>query len=323
MFNKVYQFLKGIARIILPEKIRALISYSDHVVSVRHRRHLRAVHIEKEKVVLPVIVFNFSFGCNLKCEHCGTFSPYRSGLVPKEELLESFDLWSQKIQPVEIHVSGGEPFLHPDIKEVVIHLKKAWPHANLMIISNGLLLPNISDDVFQTLAGLKVKIRISKHFSDKKHEEILNNVTHRLTTFGIQNWILDSTVNWLVYYPLDDRGLPIPSRSNPKAAWSRCYIKYNAFILGHHLWRCSGIGEIQHGIQNGCLTSPEWLPALNHHAVSCDQSVQDILQYLHLGVIPECTLCREDCVYIKPCQISPQKLKEIQSLLAKDNQNSK
>jgi hypothetical protein len=235
-------------------------------------------------------------------------------MCSKEELLDSFTIWSQKLLPKEIAIGGGEPFLHPNYEELLLEIRRLWSKAKIMVISNGLLLPQVSDTTLKILAKNDISVRISQHIPDKKHHELLQDQQSRLTALGIRCCFFPSEQHWRVSYKLDEHGIPLPLLSNPHRAYAHCCSRPCVFIRKRTLWRCNILAEIYHGVQNGYLP-PAWNMALKHRYMTSNDVNKDILEYLHGSVMKECTLCRDDFTHVEPCQIPKEQLYEIKSLI--------
>jgi hypothetical protein len=86
--------------------------------------------------------------CNLNCKGCGHFCPvatpqnaelsqYRSDLHRLRQLFRNIRM---------IRLMGGEPLLHPDPGAFVIATRAAFPRTRLRVVTNGILLPQASQD---------------------------------------------------------------------------------------------------------------------------------------------------------------------------------
>ena len=86
------------------------------------RLHYRGDKMKCERTELTI-----THRCTLKCKLCGAYSPYYSP-TPHwrgEELQSYVDKYFEVVDSVEkMTISGGEPFLHPDLPELVKYLNK-------------------------------------------------------------------------------------------------------------------------------------------------------------------------------------------------------
>ena len=74
--------------------------------------------------------------CNLSCAYCNEYDDV-SKPVPEETVLRRIDYLAE-LGTTVITISGGEPLLHPDLDEIVAHIRRRGIIAGL--ITNGYLL---------------------------------------------------------------------------------------------------------------------------------------------------------------------------------------
>ena len=91
--------------------------------------------------------------CNLKCKGCGhmsnkippqfpDFEQYRKDLAR----LKTF-FWGVK----RFRLMGGEPLLNPQLPEYIRETRRTFPDANIRVVSNGLLIPTVNDEIFYAM----------------------------------------------------------------------------------------------------------------------------------------------------------------------------
>src|SRR5215472_15021823 len=74
--------------------------------------------------------------CNLDCGYCNEYDQV-SKLVPLEEMKRRLDYLAAMGTSV-ITISGGEPLMHPQLEEIIRHIRKHRMIAGM--ITNGFLL---------------------------------------------------------------------------------------------------------------------------------------------------------------------------------------
>lgn len=104
--------------------------------------------------------------CNLNCRGCYHFSS-----LAEEEYLD-FKEYSRDIKQLstlfhgemeEILLLGGEPLLHPDLSEFMIETRTYFPKGTIKILSNGILLPNLSDSFWEALRTTGTELWLTKY----------------------------------------------------------------------------------------------------------------------------------------------------------------
>lgn len=74
--------------------------------------------------------------CNLSCAYCNEFDKH-SAPVPIDEMLRRIDRLAE-LGTTAVHLSGGEPLLHPDLDQIVRRIRQRGMLAGLL--TNGFLL---------------------------------------------------------------------------------------------------------------------------------------------------------------------------------------
>jgi MoaA/NifB/PqqE/SkfB family radical SAM enzyme len=74
--------------------------------------------------------------CNLSCAYCNEYDDF-SKPVPTLEMFRRIDRLAQ-LGALSVHLSGGEPLLHPDFDKIILHIRQHNMCAG--ILTNGYLL---------------------------------------------------------------------------------------------------------------------------------------------------------------------------------------
>ena len=112
---------------------------------------------------LDYIEFWATRHCNLNCKGCSACSPIKQKWFLNLSSL-SADLSRMKfldINILNINVLGGEPLLHPKITEIFSLVKNFYPHTNLGLLTNGLLLPTMPEDFWHSCQEFNVMIKVT------------------------------------------------------------------------------------------------------------------------------------------------------------------
>jgi MoaA/NifB/PqqE/SkfB family radical SAM enzyme len=208
--------------------------------SVRLRRQLRFVRSRARELMKigkalvstkhPFLVHIIPMRrCNLDCGYCNEYDEV-SKPVPLAEMKLRLDLLADMGTSM-ITISGGEPLLHPELEEVIRHMRKHGMYTGM--ITNGFLL---SKDRIETLndAGLEyLQISIDNVTPDKVSKKSLKT--------------LDSRLEWLSQYAVFQVNINSVLGSGVKNPEDALQIAHRAVELGF----TSTVGIIHDG--NGQL----------------------------------------------------------------------
>src|ERR1700726_3330448 len=114
--------------------------------------------------------------CNLDCGYCNEYDDV-SKPVPLEEMKRRLDLLADMGTSM-ITISGGEPLMHPELEQIIRHIRKRGMIAGM--ITNGFLL---SKERISTLneAGLEhLQISIDNLVPDEVSKKSLKTLDIRL-----------------------------------------------------------------------------------------------------------------------------------------------
>src|ERR1700744_1267837 len=155
--------------------------------SVKWRRRARFVRSRTREVLKigkalvstkhPILVHIIPMRrCNLDCGYCNEYDSV-SKPVPLEEMKKRLDILADMGTSI-ITISGGEPLMHPELEEVIRHIRKRGMIAGM--ITNGFLL---SKERIATLnaAGLEhLQISIDNVTPDDMSLKSLKTLDSRL-----------------------------------------------------------------------------------------------------------------------------------------------
>jgi MoaA/NifB/PqqE/SkfB family radical SAM enzyme len=210
--------------------------------SVRLRRQLRFVRSRARELMKigkalvstkhPFLVHIIPMRrCNLDCGYCNEYDEV-SKPVPLAEMKRRLDLLADMGTSM-ITISGGEPLLHPELEEVIRHMRKRGMYTGM--ITNGFLL---SKDRIEKLndAGLEyLQISIDNVTPDEVSKKSLKT--------------LDSRLEWLSQFAVFQVNINSVLGSGVKNPEDALQIAHRAVELGF----TSTVGIIHDG--NGQLKS--------------------------------------------------------------------
>src|SRR5579863_3029497 len=167
----------------MPEETKT-VKASAEVLRERNRR-FRRTRVRELKMIAkalastkhPVLVHIIPMRrCNLDCGYCNEYDDV-SKPVPIEEMKRRLDILADMGTSI-ITISGGEPLMHPELEEVIRHIRRRGMIAGM--ITNGFLL---SKERIQKLneAGLEhLQISIDNVTPDEVSKKSLKTLDSRL-----------------------------------------------------------------------------------------------------------------------------------------------
>ncbi len=115
---------------------------------------------------MKYLEFHVADHCNLNCDNCTHFSSFvkKESFAEYQEVRNDFIRLKELVDNINtIRILGGECLLNPDLDKYIIMVKEIYPYTNLCIVTNGLLLRTMSDDLINTIRKYNVKIDISSY----------------------------------------------------------------------------------------------------------------------------------------------------------------
>lgn len=152
------------------------------------------------KLVLTSLSYLPATVCNLRCKNCLNFAPYikKQEVRDIEYLKADVDLLFSKVDYILLfHISGGEPFLYPQIADFLSYVGKRYRGqiARLEITTNGTIPP--SDDVCRSLQRYGVEVVLDDYRDTlPEYQDIFVAICEKFKKHGVlyrtqkaENWI--------------------------------------------------------------------------------------------------------------------------------------
>jgi len=126
--------------------------------------------------------------CNLACSFCNMFIPHYE--LPKHRdtqiILSDIDSYFNLVDYVSIfHLVGGEPFLHPNIKDIIEYIIEKYSDKidKFIITTNGTVLPK--EEILEVLKNNNVILSVSNY--SNKLEKLKSKVEKVVDTYKVNN----------------------------------------------------------------------------------------------------------------------------------------
>jgi organic radical activating enzyme len=128
--------------------------------------------------------------CNLNCKSCDHLSPICDEYYYKLEELKgnfiNFSLNTNNEEIKKVVLFGGEPLLHPELDEIVGMTKSMLNISMFQLITNGMLLDTVGDDLLSVFNKNDLSLVVSDY-----HLKDLSPAYKRLDEHNIKYNVLD------------------------------------------------------------------------------------------------------------------------------------
>ena len=188
--------------------------------------------------------------CNLNCAGCDHFSPIADRIFTdvnefERDMVRLSELFNGMAR--YIHLVGGEPLLHPDIVQFMRIARKHFPSGCIKIITNGVLLNEMSDAFWDSLAELNVSVEVTPYPIKLNRNAISEKAkSHRACV----EWFCrngteiadDCDSKMMMHMPLNING-----DGDPVSNWLECYHANSCICVKHgKIYPCTICPNIEH-----------------------------------------------------------------------------
>lgn len=123
---------------------------------------------------LENIQYYINNDCNLSCHNCISYNNFNyRGYYKWQDYENKNKIWPRYINPGQISILGGEPYLNPDLINWAHGVRSIWPEHNFITLAtNGTLLDrNKVKNTTKQILNLGIQIEISVH-DKNQHSKI-------------------------------------------------------------------------------------------------------------------------------------------------------
>lgn len=188
------------------------------------------INVIKNKAYMNHLQCNIIDSCNLDCKGCSHFANLFSqdNIYEIDDFKKDISRLSSIIYLEEIVLVGGEPFLNRNILEYIEFIHQKMPFTSIMIVSNGLLIPSLPENILAGLANYKVSLIITEY-------PPTTQVKNR-----IQNVIDKYDINCIFTEPVKDFGknLDLSGENDPNYAQRHCRQYLCQFLRNGKIYKC-------------------------------------------------------------------------------------
>jgi len=174
------------------EKVNVKYTWYKNIASIWPYKLLQKVHIFQTDIMVTE-------KCNLNCSYCNMFIPHYDSPTHKnvDGIFFDIDSYFNVVDYVSIfHLVGGEPFLHPNIKDIIEYVEKKYSSRidKFIITTNGTVLPK--EEVLETLKHSNVILSVSNYTDElEKLSKKVNRVINTYKDLKINHYVRDN-IKW-------------------------------------------------------------------------------------------------------------------------------
>jgi MoaA/NifB/PqqE/SkfB family radical SAM enzyme len=250
---------------------------------------------------LIIVSYEVTLSCNCNCRHCDL-----GGVIEDEKQItpEEYRHLTERLKPLAVQISGGEPLLRKDLAAIVKAIKQAGVHYAILV-TNGALLSE-SNYLQLREAGVN-QFSVSLDFPDERHDEFrrrpglyrrLDENLPRLAKLGFRDIILNTAITKANLKEI----LPLERKA---AEWG-VDISYSAYT------------PLRTGNEDYCLNKGEDLEILRQavndvialkkrstHLANPQRTLRDTLEFFEQGYRPNCKAGRRFLVVMPDGSLVP------------------
>lgn len=212
--------------------------FKKNVIIDRHCNSKYIIWLDQmQKPVIPYLETHIMDSCNLNCKGCTHFSNLYEidSNVSYEQFMNDINQLSQKCFVIQLRLLGGEPLLNTDCIKYLICARKAFPDADISVVTNGLLILKQSSQLFETMRENEIGFHISQYLPTMKIKKLIEEKCReeRIDYFFERNVITEFT-----------RHLSMRGNSDPEVSQCACISRGCRFLRNGRLYKCPTEGMI-------------------------------------------------------------------------------
>ena len=153
-----------------------------------------------ERTELETMEIHAAEHCNLNCKNCSMFC----GLVETCDFpcYQEFEEGIKQLKNFFPHIKkfriiGGEPLLNPELDKYIRLIRNVYPYTDIRLISNGILVTKMSDQLIQTIIDNDVTFIVTQYIS-LKHS--IDEINRFLSKTGIRYIVTEAVLEFQKIY---------------------------------------------------------------------------------------------------------------------------
>jgi hypothetical protein len=164
--------------------------------------------------------------CNLMCRGCSHMTPLQPEyFVPVDEFRTNLGILLKAMPNLdELSLTGGETLLHPELDALMKIVKELAPKTRLEIITNGVLIPKMSENFWSMVDKLYISCYPSQKAPDIPKSDRKIEVIHRTTGSFFESCSVRKN----------------PNEKMVDYLWNHCWLRRGCVIIfGNYFFQCA------------------------------------------------------------------------------------
>jgi organic radical activating enzyme len=173
--------------------------------------------IVEGKVQTRSLEYHVADHCNLRCDHCCSYSPLLKKWFAEPEIVErDLRAASRGVAPTYLKIVGGEPLLHPELERLLCVAKSLEIAPILQLTTNGLLIERLTPRAWDSLDILTVSL----YPEPRLPKSLIRFIAREAATHNVRvNWKTQDKFNCM------DRA-ESAGYDETKTVFERCWLRY-------------------------------------------------------------------------------------------------
>lgn len=166
------------------------------------RKYIKLMEVKNSRSENPftmqVSCIHVTTRCTLQCKYCGQYMPKYNPKdrvnYPVQNIMADIDAVTEAVDIIgTLAAAGGEPFLHPDLADIVDHMLSKDNIGIVLIITNGVV--PIAKKTLERLKNDRVRISFSHYydFLTTKQKQFYDNNVKMVKELGI-NYVINKAI---------------------------------------------------------------------------------------------------------------------------------
>lgn len=234
--------------------------------------------------ILPALEVFITEKCTLRCRDCSHLIPYYTNRehYDLKRIIDSLENVLKVVTYIEdLIILGGEPFLYPDLIDLLVWGDKKSKIGKMTIISNGTVMP--SNKLIEIMKATGTRIRISNY---GKHSIKLDEIRRVCEEKEISCFI--NNEEWIDMGKIENHHYSI---AELKEIFEDCPFAFDMLLLKGRLYRCA---HIAHLFNLGKVSDEkkEYVDFTELTEEQIERKKIELEEYLHCEYLQTCTYCK-------------------------------